>query len=254
MRHRNVPVVLFLSVWLTLIPARADDKPAPPRPVRIAVYDDAGIGRSLPKLLKVLGARADFHIDRLKAKDIQTGKLAGYDVVIFPGGTGSGQAKAIGETGRKEVQDFVKNGGGFVGICAGAYLATCDYSWSFALLNAKVIDRKHWARGVGDVDIDLSPEGKDLLRWPSARVTIHYHQGPLLAPAKNASLPAYQEMATFVTEIAKNGAPPGIMKGTTAAARADFGKGRVFCFSPHPELTDGLDAMLHQAVLWTARR
>ena len=27
------------------------------------------------------------------------------------------------------------------GVCAGAYLATCDYEWSLGVLDAKVVDR-----------------------------------------------------------------------------------------------------------------
>ena len=33
----------------------------------------------------------------------------------------------------------------------------------------------------------------------------------------------------------KNGASPGVMLNTTAISLAEFGEGRVVCFSPHPE-------------------
>jgi hypothetical protein len=44
------------------------------------------------------------------------------------------------------------------------------------------------------------------------------------------------------------------MKGTTAIARGKFGKGRVVCFSPHPEKTPGREAFLRSAVRWAAPR
>jgi hypothetical protein len=44
------------------------------------------------------------------------------------------------------------------------------------------------------------------------------------------------------------------MKGTTAVARGPFGKGRVICYSPHPERTKGLDRLVEQAVRWTAAK
>jgi hypothetical protein len=62
--------------------------------------------------------------------------------------------------------------------------------------------------------------------------------------------PRYEVMGDFRTEIAEKGAPRGVMKGTTAIARARFGSGRVICFSPHPELTEGLGWMLRDAVRW----
>ena len=63
----------------------------------------------------------------------------------------------------------------------------------------------------------------------------------------------YEEMAKFKTEIAKNGAPEGVMLGTTAIARGRFGQGRVICFSPHPEMTEGLGHMVERAMRWVAR-
>ena len=60
-------------------------------------------------------------------------------------------------------------------------------------------------------------------------------------------------MATFETEIAKNGAPLGVMKGTTAIARGEYGRGRVVCFSPHPELTRGLESLVQDAITHVKR-
>jgi hypothetical protein len=38
------------------------------------------------------------------------------------------------------------------------------------------------------------------------------------------------------------------MKGTTAIAKGKFGNGRVLCFSPHPEMTQGLEQMVRLAI------
>ena len=74
-------------------------------------------------------------------------------------------------------------------------------------------------------------------------------------PGQDAAIPDYEPLASYETEIhSKGGAQPGVMKGTTAAARGTFGSGRVFCFSPHPEKTNSdqtramLKAALHQPV------
>ena len=120
------------------------------------------------------------------------------------------------------------------------------------MLDAKVLDRKHWNRGNGDVQIRLSPAGRELLDVPNDSVKIVYWQGPLLAPAGNDEIPDFEPLATYETEIAKNGAPPGVMVGTVAAARGTFGDGRVLCFSPHPEKTEGLDKFITRAVRWVA--
>jgi hypothetical protein len=186
-------------------------------------------------------------------EDIRAGKLADFDVLVQSGGSGGGQGKALEEEGRERIRTFVRGGGGYIGICAGSYLASCDYPWSLNIINAQVLDKKHWARGTGPVDVAFTPQGKQSLAMAGDNLTIQYGQGPLLAPAQNAKLPPYEPWALYEGEIALKGAPKGVMPGTTAVAAAPYGAGRVVCFSPHPEKTAGQEALLHHAVLWATR-
>jgi len=225
-----------------------------PDPIEVAVYAGAGISdKSRTALAAVLSQQPRLKLRDITADEIRQGKLAAVKVLIHPGGSGSQQGQSLGPEGRQQVREFVQRGGGYVGICAGAYLATCDYDWSLRLLDAKVVDRQHWNRGFGNVDINLTPRGMELLGVARNRLSIYYHQGPLLAPAENPDIPDYDDLAKFETEIASNGAPQGIMLGQTAIATCVFHQGRVFCFSPHPERTVGLEKMLLRAVIWCAR-
>ncbi len=221
--------------------------------VRIGVYVDEGAGSSANKLLAVLANFEGVSVTQLTADDIRSGQLADLDLLMQPGGSGGGQGRHLGEAGREAIRDFVSDGGGFIGICAGAYLASADYSWSLNILDAKVIDRQHWNRGNGEVEIALSDSGRQVLRLEGQTLSIQYAQGPLLAPANRPEIEDYDVIATFETEIAKNGAPTGVMKGTTAIAKGQFGNGRVICFSPHPELTTGLEHTLLCAIEYVKR-
>ena len=214
----------------------------------VGVYHDKGAGPSVNDLTKALTTFENVTFQNLMADDIKSGKLKDIDVLIHPGGSGGTQGRQLGEDGREKIRSFVSNGGGYVGICAGSYLATADYKWSLNILDAKVVDRNHWARGKGTVEIELTGEGKNLLKNQNDRLQIHYAQGPLLAPANNPNIPDFQTLATFKTEIALNGAPQGIMLGTTAAAEGKFGQGRVICFSPHPEMTKGIENLIQNAI------
>jgi hypothetical protein len=225
------------------------------RPIRVAIYDDAGGGGAGPRSCeRCLPTGQGFVTQRVKAADIRGGVLDRFDVLIQPGGSGSKQANALEQQGRDNIRKFVEQGGGYLGICAGSYLASANYDWSLGLLDARVMDRQHWARGTGDVQMRIAPSGQELLDESRSEVTVHYGQGPLLAPADNPEIPDYEELAIFTTEIAKNGAPRGVMLGATAAARGTFGAGRVFCFSPHPEGTPGLGSYIAAAVRWTAEK
>ena len=218
-------------------------------PMKVAVFVDEGVS-STKQLFVVLESDIRLVAEKISAKDIRDGKLSEYSVLIHPGGSGGGQGRALGEDGRQKVREFVDDGHGMVGICAGAYLASCDYDWSLNILDAKVVDRKHWNRGFGIVDIALSSLGQATLALTEDRAKIYYHQGPLLAPADNPKVSDYRALATFAGEIAENGAPTGIMPGTTAIALGEFGKGRVICFSPHPEKTPSLESILLNGIHW----
>ena len=226
--------------------------------IRVAIFDGDGVGPSaLPLIAAIEEAKEHpFLISRITAAEIQAGKLAQVDVLVHPGGSGGGQGKALGETGRKATRDFVHQGGGYLGVCGGAYLATNDYEWSLNLIDAKVVDKRHWARGVGDVQLQLSPAGSAFFRHPERELSIHYAQGPLLARPEwdDPNVPDYESLAVFKTEIALKGAPQGVMARTSAAVHAQYGRGRVFCFSPHPELTEGLHHLIPLTVRWAARK
>jgi hypothetical protein len=85
-------------------------------------------------------------------------------------------------------------------------------------------------------------------------MSIYYAQGPLLSRREwdDPDVPNYESLAIYTTEIAENGAPQGVMASTSAAVRCGYGQGRVFCFSPHPELTDGLHHLIPVTVHWLA--
>jgi glutamine amidotransferase-like uncharacterized protein len=141
-----------------------------------------------------------------------------------------------------------------VGICAGAYLASSHYDWSLDILNARVWDRAHWARGTGQVSLAFTAHGRTAFQTDTPKTQVYYGQGPLLIPGDNHLLPAYETLATYDSEIASRGAPAGAMKGTHAIVRAPFGQGRVICFSPHPESSNPTHHLITNGVRWVAER
>ncbi|MEX0715271.1 MAG: BPL-N domain-containing protein [Planctomycetaceae bacterium] len=239
-----IAALSLLLLCRTVAIADSPTEPAATEPAaaktRVAVYGDKGTGSSVQVLLGTLRRSPHLEADRLSAEDIRAGKLTGYDVILHPGGGARVQGNTLGDEGREEVRRFVREGGGYVGICAGAYLATGQVDAYLGILDAEIVDYEHWARGKGDVEISLSPRGRELLGAEADRLTIQYAQGPLLAPGGKADLPDYEQLAKFETEIALKGAPRGVMIGASAIVTGEYGKGRIICFSPHPEKTKEL--------------
>ncbi len=194
--------------------------PVQPSPVRVAIFEgtgapESGIANVCARVEGLEGAT----LDRLKPEQIAAGALQGYDVVIFSGGSGSAQAKSLGDVGRERVREFVRNGGGYVGICAGAYLACSNFSWGLGILNASTVSSK-WMRGSGFVEMEVTVDGNPSLGRVDGTFLVRYNNGPILKPGDRADLPAYKPLALFRTEVAKNGTPVGVMVHSPAQAAA----------------------------------
>jgi putative intracellular protease/amidase len=223
-------------------------------PLRVALYDDAGsTGKGVPKMKEHVGKVPSMKLTVVKGEDIRAGVLKDFDVVVFTGGSGSGQAKGIGEEGLKEVKEFVERGGGYVGICAGAYLACEGFSWGAKVLDAKTVSSK-WRRGIGNVKMELTEEGRRILGDKPGQFDVRYANGPIIKQSTNTAIPDFKPLALFRTELAENETPRGVMVNSPAAAAGTLGKGRVITFSPHPEQTDGLEGLVIRAIEWVGKR
>ncbi len=218
----------------------------------VAIYNGPGTGlRAFKKVAKTLDGSKKIITQPIGPHEIQTGCLDQFDVVIFPGGTGMGQANGIGENGRAMVRQFVKDGGGYIGICAGTYLAANNYKWSLKIINVTIIDTQHWRRGKGIVKIELTESGRKIIADREGLVDIYYANGPLLGPAGADDLPEYDVLAYFRSDMAKN-VPGGVMPNTPAIIAAQFEQGRVICLSPHAESTKGLGNFILCATQWVS--
>ena len=222
--------------------------------VRVAIYDHSPdqSGGGPKNLMSFLTREEGFACTVVSPETIREQGLQSFDVLIMPGGSGSAQAEKLQAKGGETIKDFVKAGGGYVGICAGSYLASSNYDWSLNLINARVWDRAHWARGTGEVTLCMTDPGQKLLSAGQEKVECYYGQGPLFVPDDKPDLPGYEVLAAYETEIAEKGAPKGAMTGTHAIIRSLYGQGRVICFSPHPEKTGGPRNLMTLGVKWAA--
>lgn len=235
-----------------LAPYKADGS----GPLRIAIYDAGGTGRTSARSLEVaLAPMGKTLVRRIGPPEIRAGQLSRFDLVVFPGGSGSRQAAALEKTGREKVRRFVEEGGGYLGVCAGSYLAARNYDWSLKIVDGRTVDTRngHWRRGRGTVKMELTEKGRLILGDYPEQVDVRYANGPIFAPAQDDAIEDFQALAHFRTELAENGARVGAMIDTPAILSGNLGKGRVLCISPHPESTKALHGMVRRAALWLGK-
>ncbi|MBA2113558.1 BPL-N domain-containing protein [Bremerella alba] len=243
-------------VWASLVQAKDIENNSPSaKHVRVAIYDHAkDFCKGTKNLKRFLTPENGFVLTVVRPDEIRKGVLHNnYDVLIMPGGSASSQARHLEEEGRDQIRKFVQEGGGYVGICAGAYLCTTNKPYSLGLVNAKVWDLAHWARGTGTVSLEMTSAGCQALKSSDQIVDVNYGQGPMLAPGEDSDLPGYQVLATYKTEVSKKGAPEGTMVGMHAIVRTMYGTGRVIAFSPHPEKPSGPESLMTEGVRWAGR-
>ena len=232
--------------WIT-------DRETPSRATRIALYMGPGTRKGLHHLAASLEELPQTEVVPVGPEEINAGVLDEFQLVIFPGGSGTKQGEALGGTNRDELRRFVHRGGGYLGICAGAYLATTDYPWSLGIIDAKP-NTHQWKRGRGLVEIELTDRGRQILGADGLRYEVRYHNGPILVPAHSSELDGFQTLARFKTEIAEGTARKGVMIDSPAIISGNFGRGRVVLFSPHPDQTRGLETFVCQAARWVAEK
>ncbi len=96
--------------------------------------------------------------DLVRSDDIKNGCLKYYKMLFVPGGWASNKKKALSDKGIKEIREFVKNGGNYLGFCGGAGLATLD--------------------GIGLLDITRKPT-KERVPSFSGRIYLNLNEHPI---------------------------------------------------------------------------
>jgi hypothetical protein len=254
-QHRIMVYTLLKHLDMLLpevTPERMTDGSLPKTTARVALYDAEGLGGlGVPRVTEILGSTTNVALTRICPEDIRQGALNQFDVIMITGGSGSKIGAALAESGRKQIKRFVENGGGYIGICAGAYLACSGFSWGTGVINSKTVSPL-WQRGEGTVQIELTERGRVILGDMPGLLASRYANGPIVTPDNAADLPPYEVLGFFRTELSKNKTPVGVMINSPAVFAGFCGKGRALCFSGHPEQSKGLDSLVPRAVSWVA--
>jgi len=224
-------------------------RPARAQTVRVALFDGPGIGAEALAAAQRSITSAGMEAYLLAPDAFIAGAASAFDAVLFTGGRGSLQGRALGEVGREAVRTAVRAGVGYVGICGGAFLAMQgdEAFHKLAIVAARHATGDAWMRGIGPASV-VPEDG-------SAPVTLHYANGPLMAPEPVPSLGPPTVLARYGTEYARPeyDTHPGEMMGAPAVLAARYGEGRILLFSPNPNLTPAHDELLVSALRHGAR-
>ena len=178
------------------------------------------------------------------------GELDKYDMVLFPGGSGSRQAIGLGEEARTVVYNYVVNtGGGYLGVCAGMYLSFAHFDWGIPLVDAAE-KSPEWHRGSGDVMVELTELGRNIFGNIVEPIELNFSNGPVFREFNSSLYPDYEVLAYYRSEIANFNSVKGNMLDSAAIIYTIHGAGKILCMSPHPEKTEQYSYFVRNAIIW----
>ena len=200
--------------------------------LKTGFYIDRGSrGGGVTHLGRLMSFSPQIELTMLTGEDLQNGKLNGLDLLVMPGGSSNQQMKSMGPKGVKAVQDFVRNGGAYVGVCAGFHITLNRPE------RARLMPYTYFREAVGakgDVQIDLSAEGAKLLDVAPGKRMVRYSRGPVAKEAQwnKGTCKTYAVYTSSISPLGKAGVSffntPALIAGT-------YGKGKVIATSFHPE-------------------
>ncbi|MBF0457973.1 MAG: hypothetical protein HQK99_08775 [Nitrospirae bacterium] len=245
---------LLLTVLLVVFPATAWTLNG----ADVAIYNDTAYqsgGAWAPGLTAIKAALTyygytyeDITPDQLNAA---VNLSSFYKMIIFGGGWAGGYNTYVTTSGFNNIRNFVNGGGGFMGICAGAYFASDVTLWreqfqSYTYLYdyplnlfrgygiGTVFEIIGWNVPTGcttgvtqsaamtTVKIDTS-----ILPDVSPTLNMLYFGGPFFIPYDNSQ---------GITVVGRYTGGPGI-NNQSAMIMFNYGNGKVFLTGPHPEVS-----------------
>ena len=207
---RLIPV---LALLIQSVPALASKKP-------LALIWN-GPGACKPGCVgaaRAIARRAGFRTQLINPgfKDFEIFKEA--KLWVHPGGKSTTGAAAMGPELMQQVREFVFNGGGYVGFCAGAFISTSEIGTSH---------KQGYGIIPGRTEVLIADVKKDHAMLPMTTaigdMKMYYAGGPFLEVTDSELKAAQGEIIARYAD------------GKIAGVRAHYGKGKVAVIGTHPE-------------------
>ena len=224
-------------------------------PLKVGVYADRGPGGiGAVEWFRLVDESPEMELHLLDGAAVRAGALDGLDLLIMPGGSSVEEFKTLDTNGVERMKAFVRNGGGYVGTCAG-----CCLLMDGPKNRARMMP---WNSSGSEghtmfPTINLNAKGAKALGLKAGPHVMRYHGGPFLQPTTNVIADAHMEIwGTFDAEATFKGRinPNKKMYGSGAIVGGTYCKGRVFVTSAHPEYFNGTLYVIEAALKYVTGR
>lgn len=202
-------------------------------PVRIGLYVDAGShGNGVIAWARLLAYSPQAELRLLDGDDLRRQALDGLDLLLMPGGDGFRQHQSMGPEGADAVRRFVREGGKYLGTCAGLAVSLNEPDRIQLIKYRRIIGAM---RGQAMLAIKLSEKGAALLGVEPGRHMVKYSNGPLPQLAEQPATGDSEVIAVYDSTLGAPGSEGVSMYGLPAMIYGHYGKGSLLVTGFHPE-------------------
>lgn len=202
------------------------------------VYDSpAEQGGYLPQVVDMLYRVPGAEVFTVTSEGIMGGVLNGFDAVVFPGGIASWTGlRKWGVDFAHAVRYFVAAGGGYLGVCGGAYIAGKEPPAIINLLcNRTLMLADIWTAPPPLISTFQEYREMQWQRFP-VTVTITREAHPIIRGHEGEVVDIAYSGGAILVNPGEQVIPLAFFEdGRLAIIQTTFGQGRVVLCSPHPE-------------------
>ena len=224
---------------------------------KIGIYTGKGTSHSWLWFVDLFDRFGFYDIALLDEDHIKTDGLHGLDVLAMSGGDTFAIAEGLGEKGARELESFIRNGGLYIGSCAGAYLPLNSSKTHLNLFNyvdTKIANLTQEAPKARSQNKKFcTPYGCSFIFHPvreAVRLTANgfvpfkgvesllapLYGGPPMVPSDSShTLATYSGFTDKTTFLVDEGLARDTLLGKSAVIRKEMGTGHLYLFGPHFE-------------------
>lgn len=221
-------------------------------PIRVAVYEDRGAGdESIFKLNRLAILSNDIDFLPVDADAICDGALDRADLFVLSAQDEKRLAQTLGPRGCDNIRSFVRNGGSFLGISAGATYALADAPLALAAYTNQPCVH---CRAATTIEVHYNTNAFQTAGFKPGTLSTRFDFGPCMLPAPALKDAAAQTVATFrgnVHLVDANAQAPS-MRGCASAVAGTYGQGRIWLLADHPEVAPATIFALRRALTYLA--
>ena len=203
----------------------------------IALYSDNGAAESCVKATKNMFEWMGYTVQLITSDYIDKNDLDNFSIICFPGGNMYQYSQDISSPGKEKIRNFISNGGGYIGICGGAYFTGERVFWQG---NQLPMEPLAIFPGTTQGPID------EIAPYPNCKmceVNIVDHSHPITQSEQDSLWIAYCYGPVF---LPNQGANVDILGKYEVGDKPviiafEYGLGNVFIIGTHPEFEENSD-------------